>query len=337
MQEMKETQARSLDWEDPLEKGMATHSSIPNYIKVNLYYIQLSNSFVVYNLNIWSSLFFYGKPYISLLIPSFPISSVACSLDSLLTFPVGCLTHWILNSKILKKKVFNSAFIKHQFFLLLLSPPHFSKLGIFPALCSSPPSHHLILCNMDSTLTNAALFKGHQKTPDCSVQWSNGLSSPEHLDSNSINFFLFLDTSLLLLELCLLSPLFSLTTLSFSFIAILPLKIFIYWSSMMWPHLFLMYTLKMILWIYRFSFITYLKLASQLFPQTLASFLSSKPVCACSVVSESLWPCGPTRLLCSWGFSRKEYWIGLPCPPPGDLPNLGIEPRSPDGRQILYH
>ena len=30
----------------------------------------------------------------------------------------------------------------------------------------------------------------------------------------------------------------------------------------------------------------------------------------------------------SMGFSRKEYWSGLPCPPPGDLPNLGIEPRS---------
>ena len=25
------------------------------------------------------------------------------------------------------------------------------------------------------------------------------------------------------------------------------------------------------------------------------------------------------------GFSRKEYWNGLPCPPPGDLPNSGIE------------
>ena len=31
----------------------------------------------------------------------------------------------------------------------------------------------------------------------------------------------------------------------------------------------------------------------------------------------------------SVGFSRKEYWSGLPCPPPGDLPNPGIEPKSP--------
>ena len=29
-----------------------------------------------------------------------------------------------------------------------------------------------------------------------------------------------------------------------------------------------------------------------------------------------------------WGFSRQEYWIGLPCPPPGDLPNPGKELKS---------
>ena len=28
----------------------------------------------------------------------------------------------------------------------------------------------------------------------------------------------------------------------------------------------------------------------------------------------------------SMGFSRQRYWSGLPCPPPGDLPNPGIEP-----------
>ena len=27
-------------------------------------------------------------------------------------------------------------------------------------------------------------------------------------------------------------------------------------------------------------------------------------------------------------FSRQEYWSGLSSPPPGDLPNLGIEPMS---------
>ena len=28
-------------------------------------------------------------------------------------------------------------------------------------------------------------------------------------------------------------------------------------------------------------------------------------------------------------FSRQEYWSGLRCPPPGDPPDPGIEPRSP--------
>ena len=34
-------------------------------------------------------------------------------------------------------------------------------------------------------------------------------------------------------------------------------------------------------------------------------------------------------LLCPWGFSRQEYWSGLPCPPPGDLPDPRIELRFP--------
>ena len=31
----------------------------------------------------------------------------------------------------------------------------------------------------------------------------------------------------------------------------------------------------------------------------------------------------------SMGFSRQEYWSGLPCPSPGDLPDPGIKPGSP--------
>ena len=30
----------------------------------------------------------------------------------------------------------------------------------------------------------------------------------------------------------------------------------------------------------------------------------------------------------SMGFSRQEYWSGLPCPPSGNLPDLGMEPTS---------
>ena len=38
----------------------------------------------------------------------------------------------------------------------------------------------------------------------------------------------------------------------------------------------------------------------------------------------------------SMGFSRQEYWSGLPCPPPGEHPNPGIKPRSP-ALQDLSH
>ena len=31
----------------------------------------------------------------------------------------------------------------------------------------------------------------------------------------------------------------------------------------------------------------------------------------------------------SMGFCSQAYWSGLPCPPPGDLPDPGIEPASP--------
>ena len=59
-----------------------------------------------------------------------------------------------------------------------------------------------------------------------------------------------------------------------------------------------------------------------------------------SVVSGLLWPRGlqPSRILCPWEFSRQEYWSGLPCPPPGDLFNPGIESRSPALQMdFFYH
>ena len=34
------------------------------------------------------------------------------------------------------------------------------------------------------------------------------------------------------------------------------------------------------------------------------------------------------QALLSLGFSRQDYWSGLPCPPPGDLPNPGMKPTS---------
>ena len=53
----------------------------------------------------------------------------------------------------------------------------------------------------------------------------------------------------------------------------------------------------------------------------------------CLVTQQCLTLCDPMdcsliRLLCPWEFFWQEYWSGLPCPPPGDLPNPGIQPRS---------
>ena len=54
-------------------------------------------------------------------------------------------------------------------------------------------------------------------------------------------------------------------------------------------------------------------------------------ICVPSRVQDSAtpWTVEPIRLLYPWGFSRQEQGYGLPWPPPEDLPNLGIEPRSP--------
>ena len=51
----------------------------------------------------------------------------------------------------------------------------------------------------------------------------------------------------------------------------------------------------------------------------------------CLVAQLCLTLCNPmesARLLGPWGFSRQEYWSGLPYPPPGNLPNPGIKSRS---------
>ena len=51
---------------------------------------------------------------------------------------------------------------------------------------------------------------------------------------------------------------------------------------------------------------------------------------SCSVVSDSATP---ESIACqvplSMGFSRQEYWSGLPFPSPEDLPNPGDEPSCP--------
>ena len=59
-------------------------------------------------------------------------------------------------------------------------------------------------------------------------------------------------------------------------------------------------------------------------------------VCVCVHLVAQLCPalCDPWTVAhqasLSTEFSRKEYWSGLPCPLPGDLPNPGIEPAAPE-------
>ena len=48
---------------------------------------------------------------------------------------------------------------------------------------------------------------------------------------------------------------------------------------------------------------------------------------SCVQLFATLWTVGHQAPL-SLGFSRQEYWSALLCPPPGDLPNKGIEPVS---------
>ena len=49
---------------------------------------------------------------------------------------------------------------------------------------------------------------------------------------------------------------------------------------------------------------------------------------SCVRLFETLWTIAHQAPL-SMGFSRQEYWSELPCPPPGGLPDSGIEPVSP--------
>ena len=48
----------------------------------------------------------------------------------------------------------------------------------------------------------------------------------------------------------------------------------------------------------------------------------------CSVMPDSLCPRVVRQAPPSMGFSRQEYWGGLPFSPPGDLPDPGMEPAS---------
>ena len=71
-------------------------------------------------------------------------------------------------------------------------------------------------------------------------------------------------------------------------------------------------------------------------------------VCVCDwVISNSLWPLCPCQTPLSMGFSKQEYWSGLPIPSPEDRSRSGIKPMSPSlagrfftteppGKPLLY-
>ena len=68
---------------------------------------------------------------------------------------------------------------------------------------------------------------------------------------------------------------------------------------------------------------------------TLLSILmefSGKMHCVCLVTRSCLTLATPHTVACqaplSMEFSRQEYWSGLPCPSPWDLPDPGVEPGS---------
>ena len=77
------------------------------------------------------------------------------------------------------------------------------------------------------------------------------------------------------------------------------------------------------------SFICNLSL--QTFVANLQSFISntSKLVCVCVLTQSCPILCDPRTNLCQahlpMGFSRQEYWSGLPFPSPGELPDPGME------------
>ena len=66
-------------------------------------------------------------------------------------------------------------------------------------------------------------------------------------------------------------------------------------------------------------------------PETITTLYNG--LCVCSIAKSCLTLATPwtvaSQAPLSMGFSRQEYWSGLPFPLPGDLPDPGIEPVSP--------
>ena len=81
-----------------------------------------------------------------------------------------------------------------------------------------------------------------------------------------------------------------------------------------------------------------------LFPYEFSQKLLKITSCKCMCTNESHFSCVrlcvtpwtiASQIPLSMGFSRQEYWSGLPCSSSGDLPNLGIEPMTPTAPALL--
>ena len=69
--------------------------------------------------------------------------------------------------------------------------------------------------------------------------------------------------------------------------------------------------------------------------QGLVGLSEKVHICVCSVAHSCLTLVTPSTVAfqapLSMGFPRQDYWSGLPCPPPGDLPDPGMEPALVGG------
>ena len=73
--------------------------------------------------------------------------------------------------------------------------------------------------------------------------------------------------------------------------------------------------------------------SSRFFPFSLSLLELSHACVHAKLLQSCLTFCDPVDCIAcqaplSMGFSRQEYWSGLPCPPPGDLPDPEIKPMS---------
>ena len=77
----------------------------------------------------------------------------------------------------------------------------------------------------------------------------------------------------------------------------------------------------------------YLSGLQNVFPEYQDNLLRNQSACeqaqllSCVLLFATSWT-GACQAPLSMAFSRQEYWGGLPFPPPGDLPDTGVESES---------